>query len=348
MELREDIRLYQGVTPVGPGGHIDVPLGNFASRAFDAGAAQFIGDQILPAVPVGKQSDRFYIIEKDHFFRIETTRRAPRTRARRVEFTVSSDAYFADNFALAGENALEDLANADAAIMLRENTTLLVVDGLRRDQEQRIADLVTSATNVGSGVVDPSSANSWFNTGSDVLQQVQTGQDFIRAQTGMLPNVMALDWDSYQAVKRNANLIEYYKYTQGPSPSDGSGFLSDQALVNVFGIERLLISRAVKNTAAEQVNVGSATFTSGNVWGNTCLLAHLSPPTGMQSRTFAVRFRWQPTGFRGPFQVATGTEDQPGSRHIEIVEAQYFQDERIIAPDLAYVIQTSSGNTGSV
>ena len=84
MIIRDDIRIFQGVTPIGPGGHMDVPLGNFASAAFNTGTAEFVGDMLLPSISVGKQSDKFYIIEKGAFFRVENTRRAPRTRARRV------------------------------------------------------------------------------------------------------------------------------------------------------------------------------------------------------------------------------------------------------------------------
>lgn len=347
MQLREDIRLYQGVTPVGPGGHIDVPLGNFASRAFDAGGDDLIGEQILPAVPVGRQSNKFYIIEKDAFFRIETTRRAPRTQARRVEFTVSSNAYFADNFALAADHALEDLANADNVLQLRQNATMLVTDGLRRDQEQRIANLITSIDNVGSGT-QLTNGDSWFSTESaDILGQVQTAQAFIRAQTGLLPNVMAVDWDSWQMLKKNTRLFEFFKFTNAPNPTDGSGLLSDQMIRTALGVDRILIGRAISNTAAEQVNVGSNTFTSANVWGNHAVLAHVGAVAGIQATTFGVRFRWQPAGFRAPFQVATAVENQAGSRHIEILEAQYFQDEQVIARDLAYVIETSSGNTGA-
>jgi len=348
-QIIEDVRLYQGVTPVGGGAHIDVPLGNFAVRAFDAEGGGLIGDMVLPVVNVGKQSDKFYIIEKDAFFRIETTRRAPRTRARRVEFTVSSDAYFADNYALAAENALEDIANADNAIQLRQNATDLTVNGLRLDQEQRIADLVTSATNVGSGVLTPGSAESWFAPASaDIIGQVQTGHAFIRSQTGLIANTLVVDWDSWQAAKRNTRIFEFFKYTGAPNPTgEGGGLLSDEALRTVLGVDRILVGRAIKNTAAEQVNVGSASFTSGNIWGNNAVLMHVGPANGMQAMTAGIRFRWRPAGFRTAFQVATAREDQAGSRHIEILESQYFQDERVVAKDLAYVIKTSSGETGA-
>ncbi len=81
----------------GDGAHIDAPLGNLAVMAFDTGDVNFVGEQILPAVPVGKESNKFYIIEKDAFLRIPDALRARSTEANRVRFETSSDSYFAEN-----------------------------------------------------------------------------------------------------------------------------------------------------------------------------------------------------------------------------------------------------------
>src|SRR5262245_23116672 len=110
-------------SPTGRDAHYDSMLSNLSIAAFAATAEQqgFIAQDIFPTETVPKQSNKYYIIDPDSWLRISDTRRAPKTQPNRIEFKVSSDAYFADNYALAGEIAKEDLANADAAIMLREN-----------------------------------------------------------------------------------------------------------------------------------------------------------------------------------------------------------------------------------
>src|SRR5690554_6091320 len=117
----DDFRSYATATVVGPDAHLDVPLGNVAISAFTDGVTDLIGSQIFPMVEVSKQSDKYYIIDKGAFLRTTKggAQRAPRTRADRVEFQVSSSRYFAENYALAGEIAAEDLANADRALSLR-------------------------------------------------------------------------------------------------------------------------------------------------------------------------------------------------------------------------------------
>lgn len=312
----------------GPDLHIDVPLSNLAVQAFSDGDADFIADQLIPRIPVAKQSDKYYTIPKGAFLRVPNTKRAPKTEANRVEFEVSSDSYFADNYALAGENAIEDIDNADNPIQLRQNTTRLVVSNLRRDHEVRVANLVTSISNVGSGV-QLSGADLWSNGGSDPIADVTTAQAFIRQRTGIMPNTMVIDQDTVQVVRRHPLLLDMYKYTSG-------GQLSMDQLRDAFGIDRVLVGKGIKENALEG---GTSSVT--NIWGNSVLICHVGMATGLQSQTFALRFGWQPSNFPAPFAVQTNRENAAGQRHVEVLEAGYFQDEKIVATDLAYVIETT-------
>ncbi len=327
------IRIYQGATPVGGDAHYDTPLSNFASAAFDITDEAFIADRVFPVVNVSKQSDRYYELMKHDFSRNRDTLRAPKTPANRVTFSVSSNTFFCDNYALAAENAIEDLVNADTAVNLRQNSIRLIQRLLRLDQEVRVASLATTPANVGSSVL-LSGATSWFSTTSaDIIGQVMSGHAFIRSQTGLLPNTAIVDYDSFQAARRNSRAWDQYKYTTGES------FLSIEQLRQMWQVDNILIGRAIVNNSATG-------WSSTNVWGNNCVLAHISPATGLQSMTAGVRFRWQPGTFPANFGVMTDVRNRAGQEKIEIVEAGLYQDEKIVAKDLMYCINTSSGNTG--
>lgn len=322
-------RTYQ-TAPVGGDAHHDVPLSNLAVMAFDTQDADHVGDTLFPEVPVGKQSDRYYIIDGEAFLRVPDTRRAPRDKAKRVEFDVSSDSYFAHNFALAGENALEDLENADLAIQLRQNTTRLVVSVLKRDQELRIANLVTSITNLGSGVI-LSGANLWSAATSDPLGDINTAHAFIRSRTGLLPNVAVVDWDTTMVLRRHPQLLDLYKYTVG-------GELTDGQLMAVLKVPQVLVGKGVRENQLE----GSAASSMTNIWGNNCLLAHVTKtPTGLQTVSFGLRFRWKNPIFPSDFGVQTKVEAGAGERKVEVVEAGYYQDEKVVARNLSYLINTT-------
>lgn len=314
--------------PAGTDAYISMPLSNLAVEAFASDDSQFIAQDLLPEISVPKQSGKYYIIEKGEFLRTSGTGalRAPKAKARRVEFSVSCDSYFADNYALASEIALEDMVNADAALALRENSVRLVANRLRIDQEIRVANLVTSISNVGSGVA-LSGTNKWSDPiNSDPIGDINTGHAFIRGATGLTANTLVLDWDTLQTLRRHQDIIELFKYTSG-------GELTDAQLQSVFKVDRVLVGKGIKNGG----NEGAATSMT-NIWGNTALLAYVGPTNGMQSATFGARFRWQNPIYPANFGVKTNVENKAGEGNIEIVEAGYYQDEKVIAREFAYAI----------
>lgn len=320
-----------GAIPVGADSHVDVPLSNFAVSAFSDGTGEFIAQELFPSISVAKQSDKYYTIEKDHFLQLpgDAALRAPKTKARRVEFTVSSDSYFANNYALANEESLENLANADTAIRLRQNSVRLITSQLRRYQEDRIASIVTSVSNVGSGVILAGNAKWSDYVNSDPIGDVRTAHAFIRAQTGLIANLMVMDWDTMQIIRQHPDLLDMYKYTSG-------GEVNDSQLASVFQVSKILVGRAIKNTAAE-----GATATNTNIWGFNVLLAHTGPAVGLQTQTLGMRFEWRPAGFPAAFSVERKIDSGAGSRKVEIIEAGHFQDARIVARDLGYLISST-------
>jgi hypothetical protein len=304
--------------------HIDVPLSRTAVQAFDRGT--YVGPALFPIVNVGKQSDVYYVIDKASWMRLPgTTLRAPKTAPRRVEFNISSDTYFAHNYALAGENALEVLSNADNSIDLRRRTAAKVTGDLAVDMEVRIANKVTSISNIGSGVALSGTAKWSDFMSSDPIADITTGHAFIRGTTGLMANTLLLDWNTARIVRRHPVLLDMYKYTQG-------GFLNDTELREVFDVQRILIGNAIRNVAQE----GQAA-SMVNIWGNNALLCYVEGGMGLETQTFGLGFRWTPDGVPAAMQASVYMDPDPGKK-TEIVEVGYYQDEKIIARDLAYLV----------
>lgn len=316
--------------PTGRDLHIDVPLSNMTVKAFNDGLGQFIGQQVMPTIPVGKESDKYYQIDKEAFFRIHDTRRSRKTEAHRIEFNVSSDSYFADEYALAAEIALQDLANADKALGVRMNHTRLVQVGLLRDLENRVANIVTSISNIGSGVA-LSASQKWGNyVESDPIAQVTSGHAFIVDNTGIEANTMIIDKDTFSIARRHPVILDMFKYTNG-------GLASEEQLREVFGVSRILVGKAKKEMDYE--NVDSQASSMVNIWGNNVVLAYIDPtPGGMETVTFGAGFRWTPDIYPSDFAVGRQQFSGPGTKNIEVLEGGYHQDEKVIARDLAYAL----------
>ncbi len=309
----------------------DVPLSNLAVAAFQQPDDAFVGDKVFPEVAVPKRSDRYYTITKDGFLRAEDALRAPMTPARTVKWDASTDSFYCHNYALAAEHPMEDLALADTALLVRENSTRQVVGLLRLAQEIRVANICCSGTQCGSYVVLGSQASAslaqWHNTASaDILGQVNTAHAFMRSVTGLLPNTAVMDWDSYQLARRNSRLLEMYKYTRG-------GELSDDVLREVFKVETILIGKGIKNTAKE-----GQSFATANIWGDVCWLGHVEPGTSLQTRTFGLRMSWRDPIYPSNLGVQRAIQADAGQRKVEIIEAGHFMAEKVVASQLGYLI----------
>lgn len=305
--------------------HIDAPLSNVAVQAYKDG--DFVGAALFPAVPVINQSDGYWVIDKSDWMRNPgSTLRSPKTSPRRVSWSVSTDTYSAKNFALAVENPWETLANAAQALRVRTNSVRKNMADLMRDMEFRIASRVTSISNIGSGVV-LTGGNKWSDfTASDPIADITSGHAFIHDTTGMRANTLLLDYNTHKVVRRHPMLLDMYKYTS-------KGFLSDEDLLKCFDVDRLLIGNAIVNMAKE----GQAN-SMVNIWGNNALLCYVdTAPPGLQTATFGLSFRWESSDLPAAFVARVYNDPDPGKK-IEVTEVGYYQDEKIVARDLAYLV----------
>lgn len=307
--------------------HIDVPLSNISIAAFNENADVQIASALLPIVPVDAQSDKYYTLTADDFLRIPDTKRSPKTMARLVNFSVSSDAYRCENFALASDYPLEDLSNADRILRLQRNASRLVTSGLGRDYVQRVANLVTSISNVGSGVA-LTGGSKWSDyVNSDPISDVTTAHAFIKNGTNFIANTALIDYDTLAIVRRHPVILDMYKYTSG-------GQATVAQLQEVFGVQRLLVGNGIARR-----NLEGGTASTTNIWGNSFVLAYVDPnPVAPETATAGLSFRWTPTDFPAPMVAYINREQGAGSKWREIVEAQYFQTEKMVAPGLMYTI----------
>lgn len=322
--------------------YYDPMLSDFATRTFDVEGMGFVADQICGTVNVVKQSANYYVFDPSGFLKVYDDLRAPRTAANKVSFNVSTDTFYCENRALAGEIALEDLANQDNAINLRENTTKAITLGLRRAQEIRIAQLATSSGGPGT-IIQTAGASLWDAVNSaDILGQVGSAQIGIWRASGMRPNTCLIDFESLQLLRRNTQLLQWYKAPQ-------QGQLSEETIFkDVLQVPNVIVAGGMKDSAPK----GVTTMNLSQIWGRICLFFVANPgASGQDTINFVQRFRWRnpelPLPYRGPagdqltFSVARSQYDGAGEAHVEVLETGYYQAEKITGSQLAYLIKTA-------
>lgn len=302
--------------------HIDMPLSNVVVGRRPDG---FIADQVLPITPVGKQSNLYYKFNFREWYRHEPniSLRAPRAEARKLYFTVSSDAYFAKNYALGTDWTVEDEVNADEVLRWAESSAVFLADKLMIDYEYRIAALALNSSNVNTIFV---AASNWIATSSTPLQDMLTWKENFRQLTGKVPNTMIIPETVMRYLRINTQMrgIAF--------GNNNGGMITPQNISAMVGIPKVLVPTIQINTAVEADPQGGSL---ADVWGGNghFWMMYTDTLAGMFTDTWAQAFRWTSPMFntpmavqRYPFNAKTRTFD---------IEASYYQDEKVVSSDLA-------------
>lgn len=307
--------------------HVDVPLSNVVVGRRPEG---FIADALLPITPVSKQSDIYYKYNHGHFRRHETnlTRRAPGTEARKVHFTVTSDTYFAPNYALGTDWPVEDEVNADEVLAWSETSAINLTDRLMVDYELRIADLAVTTGNVQTVT---SINTAWSNTtGSRPLDDMLNEREQFRQRTGLLPNIAIIPEQVMTYLRRNDQLRDVLF-------GDRGGLVQDAQLATLLGVGQVLVPAAQVNTFGE-TETENGSWSLADAWGSHFWLARVNLLQGRFTDTWMNAFRWTSPLLGVPFAVQRHPFD--AKKKIFELEVGYYQDEKIVSNDLAIRVQS--------
>jgi len=306
--------------------HIDVPLSNVVVGRRPEG---FIADQLLPITPVDKQSNIYYKFAHKEWLRHEAgiTRRAPMTEAKKVSFTVSSDGYYAENYALGAEWPVEDEVNADTVLQWATNNALFVTDRLMIDYEMRVADLAVQSANVATIFL---ASSGWNSAARTALTDMLSWRDSFKDITGQMPNTLIIPRGVMSKLKVNDQLRDILF-------GDRGGVVSAQQIGGLLDIPTVLTPLSQVNTAVEG---DPQTGTFADIWGGNgnLWMGKINPLAGMFTDTWAQAFRWTSPLFGTPMAVQRYPFDP--KRKCYGIEVSYYQDEKIVSSDL--MIRVSS------
>lgn len=310
--------------------HIDAALSEVALGYRPEG---FIADMIMPVVDVGKQSDLYTIWSREDRLRIHDTKRAPGTEAKRIEESVSSETYYANNYALQASVKLEDFKNADPIYLDNLNTgkVELVMDGLMLDWEVRAANQVTSGSNVGSYSAVASQWNDG-NLGSDPIGDINTIMDNVQYSTGKRPNRLTFGLKAWQVFRRHSDVRNIIF-----GSNNGGGFASAAQVADLFEVEDIQVGGAFQNTAGEGL-----TENLSAIWDDH-ILAHYTPASASKERpSFGYVFRWNQPGLPN-MQVERHPYDS--KKKSQEIEVGYYQDEKITGAEYGFLLTNVTSST---
>lgn len=307
--------------------HIDRVMSNVLIGRRPSG---YIADQIVPILGVSKQSDIYYKTSRYFGAQYEPglTARAPGTEARKVSFAVSSDTYYAKNYALGADWPVEDEVNADEVLDWANQHSTLVTDRMLIDYEMRIAALADNSANVSTTF---QVATAWSNqSGSRPLDDLENYRDAFRDITGVSANVAIIPDTVMRRLRQSAQVRDQLF-------GDRGGVVTDEAVAQLIGVQKVLVPNVQINT----FGTGETLLNSvalAKAWPSKAWLMHVNALPGRMIDTWVQGFRWTSPLFGTPWAVQRYPFDP--KKKVYGLEVSYYQDEKVVSPDLAMRIES--------
>lgn len=324
-------------TPTNSAVHVDAALTNI-SVAFLQNANNFVAGRVFPNVPVTKQSDRYFVFDRGDFNRDQAEVRAPGTESAGGGYNLdNTPTYFANVFAVHKDVPDQVRANADPAVDVERAAAEWVMHQmLIRKEKSWVNSFFTAGvwSNDVTGVAATPGANEtikWSDTTSgDPIGDIRAGKTEILESTGFEPNTLVMGQKVMDALIDHPDIVDRVKYSGGVGNGNPAR-VNEQTLAQLFGIERIMVSKAIQNTAAE----GAANAHSF-ISGSNALLTYSAPAPSLMTPTGGYTFSW--AGFMGQSNAfGIGTKrfyiDTLESTR---VEAQMSFDHKLVSGDLGY------------
>lgn len=313
--------------------HVDTILTN-VSRQYPLPEGM-VADVILPGVNVSKESGIYFRYNKGDMARVPFTKRALRTESRRAEWRVDTDSFRAEEYALNDLIDEREYVQADAPLNLQRDTVENLQRLMRIDREIRVHDLVTNASVITKNDTLTGTAQ-WRDAGASgttaaPLFDIEAGSEAIRADTGIRPNLAVFGMQAWLAFSK---VTQIFERIITPGGNWGSPTITtDQArtLLAPYGITRVVVADGIQNTAGMGV-----TDSFSDIWTDEVLLAYVTPSPGIKTVSLGYTF------WARQWQVRRARVER---QHSDWFEPSYVADEKLVAPDVGYLIIDVSDGT---
>lgn len=308
--------------------HVDAVLTNMAMRYVQS-VSNFIASLVFPIVPVQKQSNKYRIWTKGDWFRDEAKLRPPATESAASGYTMSTDTYLAEVWALAKMVADQDRVNADADVNLDRGAVDFVTQRLLLRREiQWVADFF----GIGKWATDKAVAAKWSDyANSDPISDIEEGKAAILTATGFEPNKLTVGYHVWRYLKNHPDIID--RLGMGGSSRD-TRVVTREAVAAIFELEEIHVAKAVKATSAE----GDAVVMD-LTHGKHALLSYAPPTPSQDAPSAGYTFAW--TGLNGAGNAAgvtglTVSRYREDLKKADKIEAEMAWDNKVTGSDLGY------------
>lgn len=314
--------------------------GTYATPRLDLGIAyqefqpdpdQFIAEQVFVPFMTEKRDASFSVRKRESLLQDVDTRRASRGNFNRIDGDLKDLSYNCDTHGL--EALVDDeerelyASDFDAEMAAVED----VDQALRISKEKRAAAaLFNTTTFTGSSLyTDASSSNPITNPNSDMVDVILSAVEANRsANGGMLANALVLSYSNLLELLKNTGIRGHF-----PGAQQVTLMMLKDALPSIFGLERLIVGKAMRRTSAD----GASTPSFSNIWSNSYLsVCRVAPGESASLRTPCVGRTMKWSRFDASLAVQMYREEQSMS---DVVRAFECVDELITDTYMGHLVK---------
>lgn len=288
----------------------------------------FIGHDILPVSPVGKQAGTFGIIPLDQLLKHDQDgSRAPGTGYQRstMEF---QDLDFATK-----EKGLEEVVDDREAAMYssyfaaEQVGTRRLINRMLTNAEKRIQSAVMALAQYGTRT--HTAAVKWNAAGGLPVDDLELAIKGFRDDFGLIPNRMAINYYTFRALRNNPQVRDRIKSSGAGNP-DKLRDVTVGMLEQVFDIS-ISVAGGMQNTAPSGVAANVA-----DIWTDDILITKVATTNDLQEPAIGRTLHWSEDGSEIDGHVESYREEAVRG---EVIRARHEIDEKIFYPGFGYVIQ---------
>ena len=235
-------------------------------------AGDFIGTRLFPIFKTPQKAANFSAITRESLTQTPDTKRAANGKYNRGSIGARDVGYSCEENGF--EMPLDDgerknyAKDFDAELAVSKAAMNIVLRG----QETRIAATAMNPS-VFTGAplfTDVSGTQAWSDPTKDIIKTIRDAKAQIRKNCGLLPNTLVMSYTNLNLCLNNAAIKDAIKYTARPTDAEIINALKD-----FFGIPKVLIANAIKNSSKE----GQA-FSGSDIWTPTYVLLAVSAQDG--------------------------------------------------------------------
>lgn len=302
--------------------HQNKPLTNVSVKYVDANQMDLVGDKIFPVVNVKKESDIYYVYDRQ-YLQIPETLRADGAESNEVNWGVSTATYNLKEHALREIVTDRSRNNQDAPLSIDVDTTENLTSRILLRREKDIATTVLTTTtfsqNHGAGAKWTS-----LTTTTDCVNDINTACATIMLTSGIKPNTMLVPFQSYHgALTEQPNLIEKIKYSE-------KAVLTSDIIGSIFDIDNVLVGRSVYDSSDEGIET---TTNLSFIWDTNTWVGYVTPSPGIRKASAGYTLHLASKGT--PYKTKKWREEKRGG---DLIEVSTMYQPRAVATLCGYLI----------